>query len=139
MASLPLDDLALTPSPVLASSAVIPNGLVSVAVNSALNKVYLSGGAGGPPQMVEVDGDSLSQLGIGSGSGADVDRTNNTYWAAEIYSGSVNEWSSNDTLVTSITLNDCPVAVSVDAPHRKVWVANQCGGGNDPVWVINAD
>ena len=139
MASAPLDDFYLTPAAVLITNVSIPSGLLSLAVNPALDKIYLSGGASGPPTMIEVDGATLAQTAIGAGSGADVDRTNDNYWSAGVGSGTVTAWDQHDNSLTNISLGDCPIAVDVDPVHRKVWVANQCGGGNDPVWVLNAD
>jgi len=139
MASAPLDDFYMTPGAVIVTNISIHSGLGGVAVNPALNKIYLSGSNPGAEQIVEVDGATLSQTGVGTGTGVDVDPTNNNYWSAEVYSGSATVWSSSNTMVTSISLGDCPTGVNVDAPHRRAWVAAQCGGGNDPVYAVNAD
>jgi hypothetical protein len=48
-------------------------------------------------------------------------------------------YNSNNTLVTSIYVGDCPMGVNVDAPHRLAWVSAQCGSDNDPDWAIEAD
>lgn len=139
MGSAPLDDFYMMPAAVLATNISIPNGLGGVAVNPALNKIYVSGNNPGAEQMVEVDGATFRTSGVGTGTGVDVDVTNNDYWSAGVYAGTATVWSSSNTAVTTISLGDCPTGVNVDAPHRRAWVAAQCGGGNDPVWAINAD
>jgi hypothetical protein len=122
----------------IVTNIVIPSYLGNIAVNPALNKIYLAGGepAG---QMVAVDGATFNQTGVGTGSSIDVDATNNNYWSTGLDSGYANVWSSSNSSLSSISLGYCPSAVSVDAPHRMVWVGAQCGDGNDPVWAINAD
>jgi len=44
-------------------------------------------------------------------------------------------------ILKKVPLSDyaCPIGSSVDGPRRYVWVSAQCGGGYDPVWVVNAD
>lgn len=42
-------------------------------------------------------------------------------------------------MVTTLSLGYIPIAATVDATRRVTWVAAQGGGGNDPVWAINAD
>ena len=137
MASAPLDDFYMTPGAVIVTNASIPNGLGGVAVNPALNYIYLSGQGAQP---VEVDGASFSQSAVGAvGDGLDVDSTNNNFWLAGLYAGTATVWNSNNAQLTTIALTDCPTGVNVDAPHRRVWISAQCGGGNDALWAVNAD
>jgi|ERR1051326_1197448 hypothetical protein len=139
MASAPFDDFSLTPGALVVTNLPFPNSLGNLAVNSALNKIYVSGSNPGAEQIVEVDGATFAQIGVGTGTGVDIDTTNNNYWSAGVYSGSATIWSSNDNQVASVSLGYCPTSVNLDSPHRRAWVAAQCGGGNDPVWAINAD
>lgn len=140
MASAPLDDFYMTPETpgaVIITNTLIPNGLGGIAANPALNKIYLSGQGAQP---LEVDGTTFAQTPVSiAGDGVDVDLANNNFWEAGLYSGRVTVWNSNNAQITTIPLADCPTGVNVDSAHRRAWVSAQCGGGNDPVWVIDAD
>jgi N-acetylneuraminic acid mutarotase len=125
--------------PVVVTNVAAPAGLTLCAVNPALNKLYFAGGDPGAEQMVVMDGVTFSQTAAGSGDDADVDTANNNYWSAGVYSGGVTVWGGDNSSITNIPLGNCPVRVSVDASHRVAWVGAQCGGGNDPLWAINAD
>jgi len=120
------------------TNIAIPNGVGAVDVNAALNEIYLAGGQPAA-QMVVVNGTDYSQTGVGMGNDVGVDVANNSYWSTGIYSGEANVWNSLNSSLADINLGYCPYNVSVDAPHRVVWIAAQCGAGNDPVWAINAD
>lgn len=111
----------------------------NIAVNSQLNTVYLSAGATSADPIVQVNGSTFAQSSPTSGNGVAVDSATGNYWAAEVYSSSVGVWSSNNASLDTISLGDCPVQMAVDATNRRVWAAAQCGGGNDPLWAINAD
>jgi hypothetical protein len=140
MASAPLDDFYMTPETpgaVIITNIVIPKGLGGMVVNPALNRIYLSGQGAQP---VEIDGTTMVQTTVSlAGDGVDVDLANNNFWEAGLYSGTVMVWNSNSTQVTTIALADCPTGVNLDSAHRRAWVSAQCGGGNDPIWVIDAD
>jgi hypothetical protein len=125
--------------PIIVANLPIANGLVNVAANPAANKIYLSGGYSAAQQIVVVDGNTLAQTGVGAGMGVDVDVTNNNYWSAGVYSGTAFVWNSSNAALASVSLGYCPGQINMDAPHRRVWVAAQCGSLNDPVWAINAD
>lgn len=112
-------------------------GKSTTAVNPALNKVYLSGGASSVEQIVVVDGVTYAQTSVGNGMGADVDVTNNNYWSGGTYSFNVTVWNSANTALTSpSTGGACTFSLSVDAPHRRVWTAGQC---TDSIYCFNAD
>ncbi|PYK68164.1 MAG: hypothetical protein DME45_08885, partial [Verrucomicrobia bacterium] len=49
------------------------------------------------------------------------------------YSGSTN------TQVSANTVGFCPGETAFDCKKRRFWVGAQCGAGNDPVFVFNAD
>lgn len=133
--------MAFTVLPACAQQVVtnlsIPSDLGQMAVNPTLHKIYLAGGS--PAQMVEINGTTFSQTGVGSGCAVDVDLTNNNYWSTALYSGYADAWNSSDSLVGEPYLGECPIVISVDSAHRVVWVGAQCGGGDDGIWAIDAD
>ena len=105
------------------TNVAAPSGLDLCAVNPALNKIYFASGNPAAEQMVVVDGATFSQTGVGFGQGVDVDITNNNYWSAGVYSDSATVWNSSNTALGSTgTGSGCAIGVSVDAPHRRVWV-----------------
>lgn len=114
---------------VLAGSGGLPR------VDSAENEVYLQANN----QALVINGSTFSVNDVTSCWDVDVDVTNNNYWTVGQYSTSANVWSSANSFLGSVSLNDCPIGISMDSPHRVVWVSAQCGGGSDPVWAINAD
>jgi hypothetical protein len=103
-----------------------------------LNRIYL---AGQGAQPLQVDGTTFAQTPVGSagGDGVGVDLANNNLWEAGLYNGNATVWSSNNTPVMMVPLADCPTGVNIDSANRRAWVSAQCGGGNDPVWPIDAD
>lgn len=124
----------------LASVPVPSNDCCQVAVNVALNKIYVSGGYSGGQDVFEIDGTTFTGSDVGTGSTVAVDIKNDNYWAATVYGGSavVRKGSDNSTLAT-INLGDCPVNTAFDCKSRRVWVGAQCGGGNDPLYELDAD
>jgi hypothetical protein len=139
ISSVPLDDFYMVPAAQVVSSIAVPTGYGGLAINPTLNKIYLSGQG---QQPLEVDGATFAQVAVGAagGDGVDVDSGNNNWWEADLYSGSASVWNSNNVqVITPIPLGDCPTGVCLDSVNRIAWVTAQCGGGNDPVWAINAD
>jgi hypothetical protein len=104
-------------------------------VDSAENEVYLQANN----QVLVVNGNTFSASDEGSCWDVDVDLTNNNYWTVGQYSTSAYIWSSANSSLGSVSLSDCPIGISMDSPHRVVWVSAQCGAGSDPVWAINAN
>jgi hypothetical protein len=49
------------------------------------------------------------------------------------YSGSTN------TQISANTVGFCPGETAFDCKKRRFWVGAQCGAGNDPVFVFDAD
>ncbi len=110
-----------------------------MAVNEAFNKIYTSGGASGGQDVVVIDGATFAATDVGTGSGASVDVTTNRYWAANVYGGAalVRDGSTDDVIAT-IPLGYCPINTAYDSNRNREWVGAQCGGGNDPVFAIDA-
>lgn len=126
--------LATVPLPATATAAV--------AVNQALNKIYASGGTSASQDVVVIDGTNFAStdLGPGSGSGANVDLKTDRYWAGTVSNGSVivRDGATNSILAT-VALGNCPINTSYDFKKNRIWVGAQCGGGNDPLFVIDAN
>jgi len=123
----------------------LPSAAATVAVNSSLNKAYVSGGAGG--ESAVIDGSTFILKTVGVGVGVSVDGATNRYWAA-VYrltnvSGAVLvREGTSDALIASLGGFGvyCPLSTAADAGRRRIWVATQCGpGNNDAVYAIDAD
>ncbi len=116
------------------------NDCCQVAVNVALNKIYVSGGYSDGQNVFVINGKTYKGSDVGTGSTVSVDIKNDKYWAATVYGGSavIRRGSDNSTLAT-VNTGDCPVNTAFDCKSRRVWVGAQCGGGNDPVFAIDAD
>ena len=132
--------MSATAQNILATVAVPSNDCCQVAVNVALNKIYVSGGYAGGQNVFAVDGTTFTGSDVGTGSTVSVDIKNDNYWTATVYAGSaiVRKGSDNSTVAT-VNTGDCPVNTTFDCKARRVWVGAQCGGGNDPLFAVNAD
>ena len=126
--------VATVPLPATASGAV--------AVNQALNKIYASGGPSSGQDVVVIDGTTFAttDLGAGSGSGANVDVKTDHYWAGTVSGGSVvvRDGKTNNLLAT-VSLTNCPISTTYDFAKNRIWVGAQCGNGSDPVFAIDAN
>ncbi|MGI8619788.1 MAG: TIR domain-containing protein [Gemmatimonadaceae bacterium] len=129
---------AATPARVLATVAVPENSSWHVAVNSTLNKIYVSGGASGNQQVTVIDGRTHSSETIGVGSGTSIDVATSRYWSAGVYSpaAAVARDGRTNEVVATVPLRGCPISTTVDAVNRRVWVSAQCA---DYIAVIHAD
>jgi DNA-binding beta-propeller fold protein YncE len=126
--------VATVPLPATANGAV--------AVNQALNKIYASGGASSGQDVVVIDGTTFAttDLGAGSGSGANVDVKTDHYWAGTVSGGSVVVRDGNtNNLLATVSLGNCPISTTYDFAKNRIWVGAQCGNGNDPVFAIDAN
>jgi hypothetical protein len=124
--------------------AIVPipaNARNSVAVNQSLNRVYVSGGAAPGQIVAAIDGTTFAVTEVGTGSGASVDDVSNRYWAGVLSpSAATVRDGTSDAEVQNVALaGGCAFETDVDPVSRRVWVGGQCGGGNDPVWAIDAD
>jgi Immunoglobulin domain len=123
--------------PIILSAIPVSKSLGNIAVNSALNRIYLSGQG---MQPVEIDGSSFKASPFGAvGDAVDVDPANDSVWQAGLYAGTAMVWRSNGAAARTLSLGECPTGVNIDGPHRLAWVAAQCGERNDPIWAVNAD
>jgi len=133
------------------------NAYGAVAVNEALNKIYMSGNPSSNTdiEVVVIDGGTFVSTDVGYGSEVSVDNKTNNYWAATIFgtnsssfgcgspppypAGVIVRDGKTDCVVDTIPLGYCPIATAYDFFKSRMWVGAQCGGGNDPVFAIDAN
>jgi hypothetical protein len=118
------------------------NAWGGVTVNEALNKIYVSGNPSSNTdiEVNVIDGNTFAITDVGYGDGVSVDNKTNNYWATTIYEGSVIvRDGTTDSVIDTVPLGYCPITTTYDFFKSRMWVAAQCGGGNDPVFAINAN
>jgi hypothetical protein len=109
-----------------------------VAVDPALNRIYVSGGASANQQVAQISGAVYSVSILGPGSCASVDPATNYVWAAGVYDGSVLVYDGVTLeLIRRVRLAGCPVGAGFDSRNARAWVGAQCGNGNDPTFAVN--
>jgi DNA-binding beta-propeller fold protein YncE len=127
---------------ILAQIPIATNSAGQMAVDPALNLVYDAGGfnAGGNSLTV-INGSTFAVVtNFSPAGGAAVDMKTDNYWTGDLFGGDVLVYSApSNTLIHSSHLSGCPGQVNFDCQKRRMWVTAQCGGGNDPAWVLNAD
>jgi DNA-binding beta-propeller fold protein YncE len=124
---------------IIASVAIPTAAAGQVAVNTALNKVYAGGGPNtGGTSLTIIDGFTFAVVTSKNPSaGVSADMKNDNIWTGNLTAGDVAVYSGdNYTEISSTTVGSCPAAVTFDCRGR-MWVASQCGTGNDPLWVFN--
>ncbi len=127
---------------VLAQIPVSGNSVGQIVVNPALNLIYDSGGFnGGGNSLTVIDGSAVSVVtNFSPSGGAAVDSKTDRYWTGDLFGGDVLVYSAPaNSQLASVHLSGCTGEVNFDCKNRRMWVAAQCGGGNDPLWVLNAD
>ena len=118
----------------------LPAAVTDVDVNPNTNQVYVGGNIGNVVQnMVWVDGNTNSIVkSLGPGQGEHVNPATNEIYAADLYGGHILVYSGSDgSLLNSITAVGCPVEAVVDNQLNHIWGVGQCGGGNDPAFLID--
>src|SRR5437764_4859839 len=122
--------------PIPASSAT-----GQVAVSRVLNRVYVSAGFSSGGTLTVIDGKTLTVLTtISNGNGVNVDVKNDNFWTGNFTGGQVLTYSgSTNTQINANTVGFCPGETAFDCFNRRFWVGVQCGAGNDPVFVFDAD
>jgi DNA-binding beta-propeller fold protein YncE len=122
--------------PIPASSAT-----GQVAVSRVLNRVYVSAGFSSGGTLTVIDGQTLSVLTtISNLNGVKVDVKNDNFWTGNLAGGQVLTYSgSTNTQISANTVGFCPGETASDSARRRIWVGAQCGAGNDPVFVFNAN
>jgi hypothetical protein len=125
---------------VLAVIPLPPHALGTVAINEAINKAYTSGGGPAGTEHVDViDGVMFNQFDAGLGSDAEVDIRSDRYWSATVYNGGIiaRDGKTNQ-VVANVSLGGCPIDTTYDFFYNRIWAGVQCGGGNDPVFAVDA-
>jgi len=122
--------------PIPASSAT-----GQVVTDRTLNRVYVSAGFSSGGTLTIIDGKTLTVLTtISSRNGVNVDTLNDNFWTGNLTGGQVLTYSgSTNTQISANTVGFCPGETAFDCSHRRMWVGAQCGAGNDPLFVYNAD
>jgi DNA-binding beta-propeller fold protein YncE len=112
-----------------------------VAANPALNLVYASAGFTSGGSLTVIDGHTLTVVTtISNLNGVSVDMQNDNYWTTNLFGGQVLTYSGiTNTQIGATTVGYCPGETTFDCKHRRIWAGAQCGGGNDPVFVFDAD
>lgn len=138
---------ASTPTPhqfqLLDTVPLQTNARGSVTVNQALNKIYVSGNPSDnfDIEVNVIDGVSFVTTDVGYGDGTSVDNKTNRYWSTTIYQDSVIVRDGRtDGVITTIPIPGgvCPIQSNYDFKDNRMWVSAQCGGGNDPIFAVNA-
>jgi DNA-binding beta-propeller fold protein YncE len=126
----------LTKIPIPASSA---DG--QIVVNKVLNRVYVSAGFSSGGTLTVIDGKTLTVLTtISNSNGVSWDVKNDNFWTGNLTGGQVLTYSgSTNTQISANTVTFCPGETAFDCKKRRFWVGAQCGAGNDPLFVFNAD
>lgn len=124
---------------IVAQVPISSSSCCAVAFNPALNVIYTSGGYSSGQNVSVIDGNTFAVTATVAGAGAAVDTKTDNYWAGEVYSGSTTVYDSSNSLVATVSTGYCPGQVTFDCKRRYMWVATQCGGGNDPVFAVDAN
>jgi DNA-binding beta-propeller fold protein YncE len=122
--------------PIPASSAT-----GQVVTDRILNRIYVSAGFSSGGTLTVIDGKTLNVLTtISNLNGVNVDTKNDNFWTGNLNGGQVLTYSgSTNTPISAKTVGFCPGETAFDCPGRRIWVGAQCGAGNDPLFVFNAD
>src|SRR5581483_9862881 len=129
--------------PDLAMIQIAANSCCIVAVDSNLNRIYVSRTAdpnGSNTTVVDGSSFSVATTIAGIGGAHNVDLKTRNFWLPGLYSGSVSVFSGrSDSQIATVGLSNCPTDSWIDSTRRYAWIAAQCGHGSDPVWAVNAD
>lgn len=125
---------------ILATVAIPTASAGQIAVNPALNKIYTGGGPSTGSSLTVIDGKTFGVVTtISSSSGVSVDMSEDNFWNGTSSAGNINIYGgSTNSQIFSIAVGSCPAAVTFDCQKGRMWVASQCGKGNDPVWVFSS-
>jgi DNA-binding beta-propeller fold protein YncE len=121
-------------------------------MNPALNLIYVSGGFTSQQYVSAIDGSTCPMSANGSctfsisaplvhiGSAIGVDLKNDNYWAPEVESGDVRVYAGSTNMqINTVTTGYYPGEAVFNGKSRIMWVGAQGGGGNDPVFAVDAD
>jgi DNA-binding beta-propeller fold protein YncE len=112
-----------------------------VVVNKVLNRIYVSAGFSSGGTLTVIDGRTLTVLTtLSNSNGVNWDVKNDNFWTGDFTNGQVVTYSGDtNTQISANTVGFCPGETAFDCFDRRFWVGAQCGAGNDPVFVYDAD
>jgi DNA-binding beta-propeller fold protein YncE len=112
-----------------------------VAVSKVLNRVYVSADFSSGGTLTVIDGKTLTVLTtINNSNGVNVDINNDNFWTGNVTGGQVLAYSgSTNSQISANTVGFCPGETGFDCKKRRFWVGAQCGAGNDPLFVFDAN
>jgi hypothetical protein len=140
-----LEEIAATPGAlrIVARVSLPSSSSNAIDVDPTTGKVFTSGGASGGQQVTMIDGSTNRVIAtLGTGSGAHVNPATGKVYAGGVYSGTIYVYGSEDgRLIANIKAFGCPIGAVVDSSSDRVWGGGQCGGNDDPAFLIdgNAD
>lgn len=129
---------------VLANIPIPSSSNGELATNPALNLVYSASGLLFGGTLTVIDGHTLSVATTISNSGGAlngvaVDLKNDNFWTTNLFGGQIVTYASANTQIFASSVGYCPDGTSFDCKRRRIWAGAQCGGGNDPLFVFDAD
>jgi DNA-binding beta-propeller fold protein YncE len=128
-----------TAQTILATVSIPASSAGQVGFNSALDNIYAGGGPTPGSSLTVINGVTFKvSATILASAGVSVDAKNDNFVVGTLSSGNINVFAgATNAEIASVAVGSCPAAVTFDCSRRRMWVASQCGTGNDPVWVLN--
>jgi hypothetical protein len=125
---------------VLATVPIPAASAGQIAVDPALNVIYAGGGQNADSLTI-IDGSNFTiATTISPSAGVSSDMKSDNFWTGSLSGGNVTVYSGDsNTPISTLSVGSCPAAVTFDCSKRRMWVASQCGSGNDPVWAFDAN
>src|SRR5207302_7336442 len=113
-----------------------------IPVNSNTDRVYLAGGYAQTPLLVVNASDKTNPVTVttisNSGGGVTVNKNTNLFYSSNGFGGQVLVYDgTNNSQIGSATIGACPGQFDIDITRNLIYVVRQCGGGNDPLYVID--
>lgn len=111
-----------------------------IAVNPNTDRIYLGGGYAQNPVMV-INAASPANPTIVTtvtGTGAAVNPVTNRFYASTGFGGQILVYDgSTNSIITGVGIGFCGGQFDIDSTKNLIYTTSQCGGGNDPLHVLN--
>ena len=142
--------VTLTVTNIPASTTPTVVGFVSIgsqapaqmAVNPLTDRIYIAGGyAQSPLTVINASTKTAPAVvtTVSSSGGVAVNPNLNRFYASGGFGGSLLVFDGlNNSQIASVAVGYCGGQLDFDAVHNTVFLASQCGGGNDPLHVFDA-
>lgn len=130
-------------SPYVVGSVFLGNNAGEIAVNPSTDRVYAGRWVNNniaDLQVVDVSvaGSPTVVATVSGGWGAAANSTTNRFYTSDGYGGNILVYDgSNNALLATVNKGYCHPGIDVDSTTNLVYFASQCGGGNDPLHVLN--